>query len=156
MLRLTTKGEYGVRAMLEIAKNYDSAGPLTIKEISERQDVSVAYLEQILNKLRRAGIIYSLKGPGGGYVIAEKPEEISIGKILKTLEGPFAVTACLVPDTGECNRMESCVSRLMWKALSEKIENFLDAITLQDLILKEKQLKCLSSDKTDGNNPVFT
>jgi Rrf2 family protein len=155
MLRLTTKGEYGVRAMLEIAKNYDF-GPITIKEISERQEVSVAYLEQILNKLRRVGLIHSLKGPGGGYVLAEKPEEVSIGKILKTLEGPFAVTACLVPDTRECNRMDSCVSRLMWKALSEKIENFLEAITLQDLILKEKQIECLSSDKTDGYYPVFT
>jgi len=155
MLRLTTKGEYGVRAMLEIAKNYDF-GPITIKEISERQEVSVAYLEQILNKLRRAGLIDSLKGPGGGYVLAEKPEEVSIGKILKTLEGPFAVTACLVPDTRECNRMDSCVSRLMWKALSEKIENFLEAITLQDLILKEKQIECLSSDKSDGYYPVFT
>lgn len=141
--------------MLEIAKHYDS-GPLTIREISESQEVSVAYLEQILNKLRRAGLIQSLKGPGGGYVLARKPAEITIGKILKTLEGPFAVTACLVPNSGECNRSESCVARLMWKSLSEKIENFLEAITLQDLIFKEKQMKCLNSEKSNGYYPIFT
>lgn len=155
MLRLTTKGEYGVRAMLEIAKHYNS-GPLTIREISESQDVSVAYLEQILNKLRRAGLIQSLKGPGGGYVLVKRPREVSVGKILKTLEGPFAVTACLVPNTRECNRSEGCVARLMWKSLSEKIENFLESITLQDLILKEKQLKCLNSDKGNEYYPIFT
>ncbi|HWR88912.1 MAG TPA: Rrf2 family transcriptional regulator, partial [Dissulfurispiraceae bacterium] len=77
MLRLPTKGQYGVRAMFEIARGYPNQ-PISIRQISERQDVSVAYLEQILNKLRKAGLVRSVKGPGGGYLLNRKPEEISI------------------------------------------------------------------------------
>jgi Rrf2 family protein len=132
MLRLSTKGQYGVRAMYEIARGY-GRGPITIKEISERQDVSVAYLEQILNTLRRAGIITSVKGPGGGYVLARDPDNISIGAILRELEGPVAITSCLDPKEG-CMRVEGCVTHLLWKALGENIEAFLDKMTLQDLL----------------------
>ncbi len=132
MLRLSTKCQYGVRAMFEIAKGYNS-GPVTIKEISEKQDVSVAYLEQILNQLRKAGIIKSVKGPGGGYILDKEPGSISIGAILRELEGPVAITSCLDPKEG-CIRVEGCVTHLLWKSLGEKIEAFLDNMTLQDLI----------------------
>jgi Rrf2 family protein len=132
MLRLSTKGQYGVRAMFEIAKSY-SRGPITIKEISERQDVSVAYLEQILNTLRKAGLVKSVKGPGGGYVLSGPPDDISIGSILKELEGPVAITSCLDPNMG-CIRVEGCVTHLLWKALGENIEAFLDKMSLRDLL----------------------
>ena len=132
MLRLSTKGQYGVRAMYEIARGY-GRGPITIKEISERQDVSVAYLEQILNTLRKAGIITSVKGPGGGYILARDPDSISIGAILRELEGPVAITSCLDPKEG-CMRVEGCVTHLLWKSLGENIEAFLDKMTLQDLL----------------------
>jgi len=132
MLKLSTKGQYGVRAMYEIAKA-GSIGPVTIKEISEKQDVSVAYLEQILNKLRKAGIIQSVKGPGGGYMLARDPEKISIGQILKELEGPVAITSCLDPSEG-CVRVDSCVTHLLWKSLGDNIERFLDSMSLQDLL----------------------
>ncbi|MGE5300485.1 MAG: RrF2 family transcriptional regulator [Acidobacteriota bacterium] len=132
MLRLSTKGQYGVRAMYEIARGYNR-GPITIKEISERQDVSVAYLEQILNTLRKAGIISSVKGPGGGYVLGRDPDAISIGAILRELEGPVAITSCLDPKEG-CMRVEGCVTHLLWKALGENIEAFLDKMTLRDLL----------------------
>jgi len=132
MLKLSTKGQYGVRAMYEIAKA-GSIGPVTIKEISEKQDVSVAYLEQIPNKLRKAGIIQSVKGPGGGYMLARDPEKISIGQILKELEGPVAITSCLDPSEG-CVRVDSCVTHLLWKSLGDNIERFLDSMSLQDLL----------------------
>lgn len=132
MLRLSTKGQYGVRAMFEIARGYPS-DPITIKEISERQDVSVAYLEQILNKLRKAGLISSVKGPGGGYILNRQPEDISIGIILKELEGPVAITSCLDPEEG-CVRVDGCVTYLLWKSLGEKIEAFLDTVTLKNLL----------------------
>jgi Rrf2 family protein len=132
MLRLSTKGQYGVRAMYEIAKGCNS-GPITIKEISEKQDVSVAYLEQILNTLRKAGLITSVKGPGGGYVLSKEPGSISIGAILRELEGPVAITSCLDPKEG-CMRIEGCVTHLLWKSLGEKIEGFLDTMTLRDLV----------------------
>ena len=132
MLRLSTKGQYGVRAMYEIARGRNR-GPITIKEISERQDVSVAYLEQILNTLRKSGIISSVKGPGGGYVLGREPDSISIGAILRELEGPVAITSCLDPKEG-CMRVEGCVTHLLWKALGENIEAFLDKMTLKDLL----------------------
>lgn len=137
MLRLSTKGQYGVRAMFEIAKGYQS-GPVTIKEISLAQEVSVAYLEQILNKLRKAGLIVSVKGPGGGYVLSKGPQSISIGAILRELEGPVAITSCLDPKEG-CMRVDGCVTHLLWKSLGENIEAFLDNMTLRDL-LKNNQL----------------
>lgn len=132
MLRLSTKGQYGVRAMFEIANGYPDK-PVTIKEIAEKQAVSVAYLEQILNKLRNGGLIKSIKGPGGGYLLSRKPEEISISAILKELEGPVAITSCLDPEEG-CVRVDGCVTYMLWKSLGEKIEGFLDTVTLRDLI----------------------
>ena len=132
MLRLSTKSQYGVRAMFEIANGYPS-GPVTIKEIAEKQSVSIPYLEQILNTLRKAGIIRSVKGPGGGYVLSKEPDHISIGAILRELDGPVAITSCLDPKEG-CMRIDGCVTHLLWKSLGEKIEAFLDNMTLQDLI----------------------
>ncbi len=145
MLKLSTKGQYGVRAMFEIARGYPES-PVTIREISERQDVSVAYLEQILNKLRRAGVIRSVKGPGGGYLLAAKPEEISIASILKELEGPVAITSCLDPEEG-CARVEGCVTHLLWKSLGAKIEAFLETITLKNLLDQEHVLKDFGHNK---------
>jgi len=135
MLRLSTKGQYGVRAMFEIAKGYPST-PTNIKDISERQEVSVPYLEQILCTLRRGGLISSVRGPGGGYLLKRAPEKVSIGDILKELEGPVAITSCMDPDEG-CSRVESCVTHMLWRSLGEKIEGFLGTITLKDLLRDE-------------------
>jgi Rrf2 family protein len=145
MLKLSTKGQYGVRAMFEIARGYPGS-PVTIREISERQDVSVAYLEQILNKLRRAGLIRSVKGPGGGYLLAKEPSHISIAAILKELEGPVAITSCLDPEEG-CSRVEGCVTHLLWRSLGANIEAFLETITLKNLIEKEPLLKGFDHDR---------
>jgi|Deesub1362A_J573_1020465.scaffolds.fasta_scaffold00169_18 Rrf2 family protein len=135
MLSLSTRGEYGVRAMFEIAREYEK-GPVSIKEIARRQGVSVPYLEQLLNRLRRAGLIRSQKGPGGGYVLIKRPDEITIGVILRVLEGPVALTNCLAPvsDRHRCSLVKKCVARLLWQSLGEKIEEFLEGITLQDLL----------------------
>jgi Rrf2 family protein len=141
MLSLSSKGEYGVRAMFEIAKDYKS-GPVTIKEIARRQGMSVSYLEQLLNKLRKAGLIKSQKGPGGGYTLGKKPGEISMGTILSALEGPVAITDCLNPAKRkpECGLVEKCVTRLLWQSLGKKIEDFLGTITLNDLLKEETKL----------------
>lgn len=139
MLKLSTKGQYGVRAMFEIAKGYPEK-PVTIKEISEKQDVSVSYLEQILNKLRRAGLIKSVKGPGGGYLLSREPDAVTIAEILNELEGPVALTSCLEPD-GRCVRVDNCVTHLLWKALGQQIEAFLNTITLKNLITGDFNIK---------------
>lgn len=151
MLRLSTKGQYGVRAMFEIAKGYPDA-PTTIKEISLRQAVTVPYLEQILNTLRHAGLVTSVKGPGGGYLLSAGPEKINVGSILKAIEGPVALTSCLDPDEG-CSRVEGCVTHLLWRSLGEKIEAFLATVTLRDLLNEEQQLKqsaCAIKKKAKG------
>ncbi|MBI4825969.1 MAG: RrF2 family transcriptional regulator [Nitrospirae bacterium] len=141
MLRLSTKVQYGVRAMFEIARDYKT-GPITIREISKRQDVSISYLEQLLNQLRKGGLITSQKGPGGGYTLSRKPEEINIGEILNILEGPIAITQCLdTTDTSDCGRVDGCVARLLWKSLGEKISGFLTTITLKDLLKEEAKLE---------------
>ena len=139
MLKLSTKGQYGVRAMFELAKNYE-LGPLTIKEIAARQGVSVSYLEQLLNRLRKSKLIKSQKGPGGGYLINKKPDEISVGMILHSLEGPVTITQCLDPSAKGCKRIDGCVARMLWKSLGEKIEDFLDTIHLNDLVKEELKL----------------
>jgi Rrf2 family iron-sulfur cluster assembly transcriptional regulator len=139
MLKLSTKGQYGVRAMFELAKHYDK-GPLTIKEIARRQGVSVAYLEQLLNRLRKSKLIKSRKGPGGGYLINRSPNEISVGMILNSLEGPVAIAQCLDPSTKGCKRVDGCVARLLWKSLGEKIEEFLETVSLNDLLNEEIKL----------------
>ncbi len=132
--------------MFEIAKGYP-ATPTNIKQIAERQDVSVAYLEQILNTLRRAGLIQSIKGPGGGYILSAEPSEITIGEILRELEGPVAITSCLNPEEG-CSRVETCVTHLLWRSLGEKIQDFLTTITLEDLLNEEEVLKEAGTTKS--------
>lgn len=156
MLRLSTKGQYGVRAMFEIARGC-KRGPITIKEISEQQDVSISYLEQILNKLRKAEIIRSVKGPGGGYVLNRDASEISIGEILRVLEGPVAITSCLDPKEG-CIRVEGCVTHLLWKSLGEKIEAFLDTMTLEALMKGPVQggVKLINTRKRHTDKPERT
>jgi Rrf2 family protein len=121
--------------MFEIAQGFPDR-PVTIREISQRQDVSVAYLEQILNRLRKAGLVKSVKGPGGGYLLSKTPVEISIAAILRELEGPVAITSCLNPEEG-CVRVDSCVTHLLWKALGEQVEAFLQTITLRNLVAGE-------------------
>lgn len=136
-MRLSTRGQYGVRAMLELALNYGQ-GPLPVKAISKRQGVSVAYLEQLLTKLRREGLIESVRGPGGGYILSKAPSETSIGEIIWVLEGPIALADCLLyPSPMECERMDNCLSRLLWKKLQEKIEEVLNETSLQDLCNQE-------------------
>lgn len=148
MLKLSTRGQYGVRAMFEIARGWPDK-PVTIKEVSENQDVSVPYLEQILNQLRKAGLIRSIKGPGGGYVLCRSPEEISIGSILLELEGPVAITSCLNPDEG-CSRIDVCVTQLLWRSLGEKIDAFLGTTTLKDLLKEETVQKTRAKNQASS------
>jgi Rrf2 family protein len=148
MLRLSTKGQYGVRAMFEIARGYPEQ-PISIRGISERQEVSVAYLEQILNTLRKAGLIHSVKGPGGGYLLSRSPSMVSIGAILKELEGPVTITSCMDPLEG-CSRVDSCVTHMLWRSLGEKIEGFLGTITLDDLLKEEDHLKRAAQKDRQG------
>jgi len=133
-MKLSTKGKYGVRALFEIARNYGK-GPLAIKEIAERQQISLSYLEQILHRLGKAGIIESVRGPHGGYELARKPAALTIGDVVRALEGPIALSHCLEPGAGGgCYQADDCVARMVWYKVGEKIEEALDSITLDRLL----------------------
>jgi len=138
-MKLSTKGKYGVRAVFEIARHYGK-GPITIKEIAERQGISFSYLEQILHKLGKSGVIESVRGPAGGYLLARKPADLTIGDIVRSLEGPIALSHCLEPGESEdCNQADDCVARMVWAKVGAKIEEALDSISFDDLV--QKQLK---------------
>lgn len=130
-----------MRAVFEIARRHGK-GPITIKEISDRQGISFSYLEQILHKLGKAGVIESVRGPAGGYLLARKPSELTIGDIVRTLEGPIALSHCLEPgESGDCNQAEDCVARMVWVRVGAKIEEALDSISFDDLLRQRHQQK---------------
>jgi Rrf2 family cysteine metabolism transcriptional repressor len=143
IMKLSTKGKYGVRAVFEIARNYGK-GPITIKEIADRQGISFSYLEQILHRLGKSGVIESVRGPAGGYLLARRPAELTIGDIVRTLEGPIALSHCLEPgESGDCNQADDCVARMVWAKVGAKIEEALDSISFSDLLQQDQKAPAL-------------
>ena len=133
-MKLSTKGKYGVRAVFEVARHFGK-GPITIKEIADRQGISFSYLEQILHKLGKAGLIESVRGPSGGYLLARKPSELTIGDIVRVLEGPIALSHCLEPgEPSDCCQADDCVAKMVWARVGAKIEEALDSISFDDLL----------------------
>ena len=138
-MKLSTKGKYGVRAVFEIARHHGK-GPITIKEIADRQGISFSYLEQILHRLGKAGLIESVRGPAGGYLLARKPSDLTIGDIVRTLEGPIALSHCLEPgEAREFYQADDCVARMVWTKVGAKIEEALDSITFDDLLHQDQR-----------------
>lgn len=132
-MRLSTRGEYGVRAMHDLAQRYQS-GPVPLNSIAERQKISRDYLEQLIASLRKAGLVRSVRGSQGGYELARDPSHISIGEILRILEGPVGPVECLDAGSAEvCDQMGECAARTVWLRLRESINEVLDATTLADL-----------------------
>jgi len=139
-MRLSTKGRYGVRAMSDLAA-HQSAGPISVKSISRRQGISNNYLEQIFNQLGRAGLIQSIRGPGGGFMLSRNPGEIKILDIIKALKEPIAPVACVDDkDPDQCERIDRCVARLLWKRLGDRIREVLENTSLEDLLKEADQL----------------
>ena len=126
-MKISTKGRYGTRAALELSLRYGS-GPVMVREIADSQEISERYLEHILNTLRTSGFLRSTRGPKGGYELARAPSEITLGDIVRSLEGPLDVVSC----TGdyECGRASECATFYVWKEIKETIENVLYSITL--------------------------
>jgi len=141
-MRLTTMSRYGVRAIFDIA--YNSAGmTLQMKDISRRQGISARYLEQIFHKLKKANIVESVRGPSGGYVLADDPDKITVGDICKAVNEPIYPVFCVDPETKsseKCRRSEMCPTRLIWKEAGEKITEFFDSITFISLCERAKRL----------------
>ncbi len=132
-MKLSTKSQYGVRAMFDLAL-HSGEGPVSISHISEREEISVSYLEQLLNKLKRVGLVKSVRGAKGGYVLSMDARKIKIGDIVRSLEGDLSLVFCVDEDRARsCHRLDRCVTRLVWKRLSQSLDKTLDSITLEDL-----------------------
>jgi Rrf2 family cysteine metabolism transcriptional repressor len=133
MIRVSTRGRYALRAMVDLAMHSGEA-PVLRQDIAERQDISADYVAQLFRQLRSEGLVEGVKGPGGGYRLAQDAADISVGDVVRAVEGPVAVVHCtLEDDEAPCNRVDHCVAHLMWQQLSEVMTEFLDSVTLQNL-----------------------
>lgn len=131
-MKISTKGRYAVRLMLDIAQHSNGEN-ISLKDVSKRQDISLKYLEQIVNMLSKAGLLKSQRGSQGGYKLLRKPEEYTIGDILRVTEGDLAPVACLEDGADECQRIDVCPTIKLWRGLHATINEYLDGITLADL-----------------------
>lgn len=130
-MKLSTKGRYGVRAMVELAANYGGA-PISIKTISKKENLSEYYLEQLFSPLRRANVIRSIRGAQGGYVLCKPPREITVGDIMTILEGPVEIADCI--DGVECDSSDCCATKAVWEKIKNSIDSVMNSITLQDIL----------------------
>jgi Rrf2 family iron-sulfur cluster assembly transcriptional regulator len=138
-MQISTKGKYSVRAILDIAQNSNGA-PIPLASISKREGISLLFLEQMFQQLRKGDIVKSVRGPHGGFVLARDASEITVGDVLRQIEPPLYTSSCF--SKGEsvenCRIADSCVSFVLWKQLAEHVENFLDSVTIADLCNQTK------------------
>lgn len=131
-MMVSTKGRYALTVMLDLARQ-DPESYISLREVAERQHISMKYLESIVAILNRAGLVCALRGKGGGYRLARNPKDCSVGEILRLTEGSMAPVNCLEPGGG-CSKSESCITYPMWQQLDKLIENYLSGVTLADLL----------------------
>ncbi|MBF0257231.1 MAG: Rrf2 family transcriptional regulator [Desulfamplus sp.] len=139
-MRLTTKSRYGTRLILDLAV-YGKENLVPLNDVAKRQNISLKYLEKLITTLKKDGFINSQRGPSGGYMLAKKPDDIRIGDIVRSLEGHAVITDCAEKDEklcGICNRAGDCLSRWVWIEASKAMFDRLDAISIQDLINKNR------------------
>ncbi len=131
-MKLSTRSRYGVRLMLDLALHAD-AGPVRLGVVAKRQDIGIKYLEQIIIPLKKANYLTSVRGPKGGHMLSRPPEEITVGEIVRLLEGGLKLTRCIqYPE--ECDRSDHCVTRIIWNEATEAIRERLDGVTLRELM----------------------
>jgi Rrf2 family iron-sulfur cluster assembly transcriptional regulator len=130
-MKITTKGRYAVTAMLDLAVNRDQ-GPITLADISSRQGISLSYLEQLFARLRRNALVKSARGPGGGYQLGRSADSISVGQIIQAVNESVEVTQC--KGRKDCQDQQLCISHHLWEDLSAQVYEFLNGITLADVI----------------------
>ncbi|MGL4850280.1 MAG: RrF2 family transcriptional regulator [Clostridium sp.] len=137
-MKLSTKGRYGVKAMVDLAVNYGES-PVSIKTISKRQHISEYYLEQLFSPLRKAKLIRSIRGAQGGYVLNKEPKDITVADIMYILEGPIEIADCI--DGVACDNVDCCATRMLWKRIKESIDEVMEGVTLQDIVNDYKEIQ---------------
>lgn len=141
-MKISTKGRYALRLMLDLAMSAPGE-PIPLRNVAQRQDISDKYLEQIVTPLSRAGLVRSIRGAGGGYMLTRAPAEYTVGEILRPLEGSLAPVSC-VDGSDCCARSGCCVTMEVWRDIQEAVSGVVDHITLQDLADRQKQLNSAS------------
>ena len=132
-MRLSTRGHYGLKAMFDLAQHF-GAEPIPLKSVAERQNLSEHYLEQLIAMLRKAGLVNSVRGSQGGYILARGPAQITVGDVIRALEGPIAPVYCVSEeDPGNCDEADYCIARTVWERVRDGIAGVLDAISLADM-----------------------
>ncbi|MFI4922731.1 MAG: Fe-S cluster assembly transcriptional regulator IscR [Burkholderiales bacterium] len=134
-MRLTTKGRFAVTAMIDLAMRHGS-GPVTLSEISERQKISLSYLEQLFGKLRRHALVDSVRGPGGGYCLAKSTDQITVADIILAVDEPIDATQCGGKEN--CRDEQKCLTHDLWAALNDRIFDYLHSVTLSQLVTDQK------------------
>jgi len=137
-MRLTSKGRYAVSAMVDLT-NHQHAGPVNLAAISERQFISLSYLEQLFRRLRESGLVKSVRGPGGGYLLNKKPAEISVADTIRAVDEQIQAARCVNALRG-CHRGHRCDTHELWDSLGSHIYRFLDVVTLEDVCEKRVHL----------------
>ena len=132
-MRIYTKGRYAIKLMLDLATN-DNGEPIRLKDVARRQEISEKYLEQIISVLNKAGYVKSVRGPQGGYLLQRRPEEYTVGMILRLTEGCLSPVDCVAPDGAGCEKGDACVTRILLQKILDAINEFVDIITLGDLL----------------------
>lgn len=150
-MKLTTKGRYAVTAMLDLAL-HGSSGPVSLAEISVRQEISLSYLEQLFSKLRRSGLVTSTRGPGGGYSVARQLSDVAVSEIIVAVNESVDTTQCGGKEN--CHSHGRCLTHDLWEGLSAQIEDFLSSVSLQDMIDRQRvQNVSLRQDKIMVQRP---
>lgn len=144
MIRLSTKGRYGTRLMLNLASNYNNSNDaIILKSVSDAEDISIRYLEQIIIPLKINKLVKSIRGAGGGYILARHPSKIKLSDILDSLEGTISLVEC-VEDENYCDRIANCATHEIWKEASSMLQDYFESLTLQDIVdfeIKKKKKK---------------
>lgn len=137
-MKISTKGRYALRLMLDLAV-HDAGSAIPLKEVAARQDISVKYLEQIVTQLSRGGLVRSARGAVGGYFLTRRPEEYTVGEILRQMEGSLAPVQCADPASAPCDRAGQCVTIEVWQKIEQAVAGVVDHITLEDLVRRYRE-----------------
>ncbi len=151
-MKITTKGRYGLRALIDLAK-YSEIEPVSINSIATRQGISERYLEQLMTLLKKAGIIKSIRGAGGGYVLAREMSEISVGDVLRALEGSLEPVECAAfSQEDSCEAAGGCVTKYVWQRINESINQTVNEISLKQLVDESRAVSHTTSSQMKCNN----
>jgi len=146
-LKFTTRAQYGLQIMVDLAQNYARGEPIPLFQVAERQGLSEGYLEQLIIYLRKGSLVRSVRGVQGGYLLIGEPARITAGEIVRRLEGPLTLTGYINEDNQKlCARAETCAMRVMWERIGELVANVLDSITLADLCKGTEKMRLPKKD----------